>query len=95
MTMIVEDIIKLLLSLVPYLNAGTMTLIIDLAFERLGFKIAKREFKRKPLSSLFWGVCLVFISSIVALIIQTRLSGLEPFLIFLILFATYLALTQV
>jgi len=95
MTMIVEDIVKLLLGLVPYLNAGTMTLIIDLAFERLGFKIAKREFKRKPLSSLFWGVCLVFISSIVALIIQTRLSGLEPFLIFLILFATYLALTQV
>jgi len=93
--MIVEDIIKLLLSLVPYLNAGTIALIIDLAFERLGFKIAKREFKRKPLSSLFWGVCLVFISSIVALIIQTRLSGLEPFLIFLILFATYLALTQV
>jgi hypothetical protein len=93
--MIVEDAVKLLLSLVPYLNAGTMTLIIDLAFERLGFKIAKREFKRKPLSSLFRGLCLVFISSVVALIIQTRLSGLEPFLIFLILFATYLALTQV
>ena len=93
--MIVEDAIKLLLSLVPYLNAGTMILIINLGFERLGFKIAKREFKRKPLSSLFRGLCLVFISSVVALIIQTRLSGLEPFLIFLILFATYLALTQV
>jgi hypothetical protein len=93
--MIVEDAVKLLLSLVPYLNAGTMILIIDLAFGRLGFKIAKREFKRKPLSSLFWGLCLVFISSVVALIIQTRLSGVEPFLIFLILFATYLALTQV
>jgi hypothetical protein len=95
MTMIAEDVIKLLLSLVPYLNAGTMTLIINLAFERLGFRIAKREFKRKPLSSLFWGLCLVFISSVVALIIQTRLSGVEPFLIFLILFATYLALTRV
>jgi hypothetical protein len=95
MTMIAEDVIKLLLSLVPYLNAGTMTLIINLAFERLGFRIAKREFKRKPLSSLFWGLCLVFISSVVALIIQTRLSGVEPFLIFLILFATYLALTLV
>jgi len=95
MTTIAEDAIKLLLSLVPFLNAGTMTLIIDLAFGRLGFKIAKREFKRKPLKSLFWGLCLVFISSIVALIIQTRLSGLEPFLIFLIPFATYLALTQV
>jgi hypothetical protein len=93
--MIAEDVIKSLLSLVPYLNAGTMTLIINLAFERLGFRIAKREFKRKPLSSLFWGLCLVFISSVVALIIQTRLSGVEPFLIFLILFATYLALTRV
>lgn len=93
--MIAEDITKLLLSLVPYLNAGTMALIIDLAFERLGFKIAKRQFKRKPLKSLFWGLCLVFIGSVVALIIQTRLSGLEPFIIFLVLFATYLALTQV
>jgi hypothetical protein len=79
MTMIAEDAIKLLLSLVPYLNAGTMTLIIDLAFARLGFKIARREFKRKPLTSLFRGLCLVLIGSVVALIIQTRLSGLEPF----------------
>jgi len=95
MSTIIEDAGNLLLGLVPYLNAGTITLLIDLAFERLGFKIAKREFKRKPLKSLFWGLCLVFISSVVALIIQTRLSGVEPFLIFLILFATYLALTQV
>jgi hypothetical protein len=95
MTTIVEDAIKLLLSLVPFLNAGTMTLIIDLAFGRLGFKIAKREFKKKPLSSLFWGLCLILIGSIVALIIQTRLAGLEPFIIFLVLFAAYLALAQV
>ena len=94
MSTIVEDAGNLLLGLVPYLNAGTITLIIDLAFERLGFKIAKREFKRKPLNSLFWGLCLVLIGSVVALIIQTRLSGLEPFLIFLILLAAYLALTQ-
>jgi hypothetical protein len=94
MSTIVEDAGKLLLSLVPYLNAGIVTLIIDLAFERLGFKIAKREFKRKPLSSLFWGLCLILIGSIVALIIQTRLSGFEPFIIFLVLFAAYLALTQ-
>lgn len=93
--MIMEDAFRLLLGLVPYLNAGAMTLIIDLTFERFGFKIARREFKRKPLSSLFWGVCLIFISGIVALIIQTRLSGLEPFLVFLILFVAYLVLTQV
>lgn len=93
--MTAEDAIDLLFALVPFLNAGTMTLIIDLTFERLGFKIAKREFKKKPLKSLFWGLCLVFVSSVVALIIQTRLSGLEPSLVFLILVVIYLALTQV
>ncbi len=92
--MIWEDGFRLLLGLVPYLNTGTIALIIDLALGRLGFKIAKREFKRKPVSSLFWGLCLIFISSIAALIIQTRLSGLEPLAIFLILFVVYLVLTQ-
>jgi hypothetical protein len=95
MSTIGEDAWKLLLGLVPYLNAGIITLIIDLAFERLGFKIAKREFKKKPLSSLFWGLCLIFIGSLIALVIQTRLSGLEPFLFFVVLFAAYLALTRV
>ncbi len=94
MSTIGEDATKLLLGLVPYLNAGTITLIIDLAFERFGFRIAKREFKKKPFSSLFWGLCLIFIGSVVALVIQTRLSGFEPFLIFVALFVAYLALTQ-
>jgi hypothetical protein len=90
----VEEIIGFLLSLVPFLNAGTLTLITDLGFERLGFKIAKREFKKEPLKSLFWALCLVFVSSVVAVIIQTRLSGLEPLLVFIVVFAVYLALTQ-
>lgn len=93
-SLILEDALGFLMSLVPFLNAGTLTLIIDLGFERLGFKITRREFKKEPVKSLFWALCLVLVSSIVAVIIQTRLSGLEPLLIFIILFATYLALTQ-
>ncbi len=92
--MIVEDVIRFLLSLVPFLNAGTLTLIIDLGSERLGFKITRREFKKEPVKSLFWALCLVFVSSVVAVIIQTRLSGLEPLLVLIILFTVYLALTQ-
>jgi len=53
--MTVEEIVRFLLSLVPYLNAGTITLIISIGLERLGFKITRREFKREPLKSLFWG----------------------------------------
>ncbi len=92
--MIVEDVLGFLLSLVPFLNAGTLALIIDLGFERLGFKIKRREFKKEPMKSLFWALGLVFVSSIVAVIIQTRLSGLEPLLVLIILFTVYLALTQ-
>jgi hypothetical protein len=90
----VEDVIAFLLSLVPFLSAGIMTLIIDLGFQKLGFKITRREFKKEPVKSLFWALCLVFISSVVAVVIQTRLSGLEPTLVLVILFVAYLALTQ-
>jgi len=94
MAMVLEEVAGILLSLVPYLNAGTLTLIIDLGFERLGFKISRREFKKEPLKSLFRALCLVFISSVVAIIIQTRLSGFEPFLVFIALFMIYMATTQ-
>ena len=94
MVTVVEEAVSVLLSLVPYLNAGTLTLIIDLGFEKLGFKITRREFKKEPLKSLFRALCLVFISSIVAIIIQTRLSGFEPLLVFIALFTIYLATTQ-
>jgi len=92
--MTVEEAIRFLLNLVPYLNTGTLTLILNLGFERFGFKITKREFKKDPVKSLFWGLCLVFISSVVAIIIETRLSGLEPLLVFIVLFIIYLAITQ-
>lgn len=94
-SLIVEDVIAFLLSLVPFLNAGTLTLIVDLGFQRLGFRITRREFRKEPMKSLFWALCLVFIGSVVAVIIQTRLSGLEPLLVLLILIVAYLALTQV
>ena len=89
-----EDVIGFLLSLVPFLNAGTLTLIVDLGFQRLGFRITRREFKKEPMKSLLWALCLVFVSSVVAVIIQTRLSGLEPILVLIILFTVYIALTQ-
>ena len=92
--MVMEEAVEILLSLVPYLNTGTLTMIIDLGFDRLGFKITKREFKKEPVKSLFWALCLVFISSIVAIIIQTRLSGFEPLVVFIALFTIYLAMTQ-
>ncbi len=90
-----DGVIRFLLNLVLYLNAGTLTLIISLVFERLGIKISRRDFKRKPVTSLFLGLCLVFASGIVAIIIQTRLSGYEPLIAFLILFTAYVAMTQV
>ncbi len=90
----VEESISFLLSIVPFLNAGTLTLIVNLGFERAGFKVTKREFKKEPVKSLLWGIVFIFISSVVAVIIQTRLSGLEPFLVLLILFAIYLVMTQ-
>jgi hypothetical protein len=92
--MTVEEVIRFLLSLIPYLNAGTITLIITIGLERFGFKITRREFKKEPLKSLFWGLCLLFLSSLIAIFIQTRLSGLEPFLVFIILFVAYLVVTQ-
>jgi hypothetical protein len=92
--MVVEEAVSILLSLVPYLNTGTLTLIVDLGFDRLGFKITKRELRKEPLKSLFWALCLVFISSIIAIIIQTRLSGFEPFIVFIALFTIYLVMTQ-
>jgi len=92
--MTVADITSFLLSLVPYLNAGTVTLIISLGFDRLGFKITKREFKKKPLENLLRGLCLLLLSGFVTVLIHARLVGLEPLLVFIVLLAVYLALTQ-
>lgn len=92
--MIAEEVVRFLLSLVPYLNAGTMALIISIGLERLGLKIARRELKREPVKSLFWSLGLLFLSSLIATAIHSRLSGLEPFLAFIVLFGAYYAVTQ-
>jgi len=78
--MTIGEVVSFLLSLVPYLNASTVTLIVSLGFERVGFKIPRREFRSKPVQSLLWGMCLLLISSLCVGIIQSRLLGLEPLL---------------
>jgi len=93
--MAVSDVLSVILSLVPYLNMGIVTLITSLVLDRVGFKITKREFKKQPMRKLFLGLGLVLVSSIIALIIQTELSGFQPLFAFIILFVSYIALTQV
>lgn len=93
--MAVSDILSVVLSLIPYLNMGIVTLITSLVLDRAGFKITKREFKKQPMRKLFLGLGLVLVSSIIALIIQTELSGFQPLFAFIILFVSYIALTQV
>jgi hypothetical protein len=93
--MAVSDILSVILSLIPYLNMGIVTLITSLVLDRAGFKITKREFRKQPVRNLFLGMGLVVVSSIVALIIQTELSGFQPLFAFIILFVSYIALTQV
>jgi hypothetical protein len=93
--MAVSDVLSVILSLIPYLNMGIVTLITSLVLDRVGFRITKREFRKQPVRNLFLGLGLVVVSSIVALIIQMELSGFQPLLAFIILFAAYIALTQV
>jgi len=88
------EVTPFILSWIPYLNTGVITLLIDIAIERLGFKITRRRFKKEPVKSLFWGLCLIVLSSLCALIIQSNLSGFEPLVAFFILFTIYLVLTQ-
>jgi len=82
------------LSWIPYLNMGLITLVADIVLERLGFKITRRKLKKEPVKSLFWGLCLIVLSSLSALIIQSNLSGFEPLIAFFTLFIIYLVLTQ-
>ncbi len=93
--MAISDILPSILSLLPYLNTGIVTLITSLTLERAGFKIARKDFRKSPFRNLFLGLGLVVISGIIALLIQTQLSGFQPVLAFIILFISYFALTQV
>lgn len=92
--MSITEIISFLLNLFPYLNTGIIVLIIGLGLEKLGFKIRRKEYKRKPFESLLWGLLLIVVSSLISLLIQTQMSGLQPLLAFIILLGIYLTFTQ-
>ncbi len=95
MSMAVSDVLSVVMSLIPYLNTGIVTLITSLVLDRVGFKITKKEFRKQPVRNLFLGLGLVIVSSIIALLIQTELSGFQPIFAFIVLFVSYIALTQV
>lgn len=91
----IAEIISFLMNLFPYLNTGIIILIIGLGLEKLGFKITKKEYKRKPFENLFLGLLLIVVSSIISLLIQTQMSGFQPFVAFIILLGIYLTFTQI
>jgi xanthine/uracil permease len=93
--MSIEEITSFLMNLLPFLNTGIIILIIGLGLEKLGFKITKKEYKRKPFESLLWGIFIIIVSSLISLFIQTQMSGLQPFVAFIILLGIYLTFTQV
>lgn len=93
--MSIEEIISFLTNLLPFLNTGIIILIIGLGLEKLGLKITRKEYKRKPFESLLWGTFLIVVSSLISLFIQTQMSGLQPLVAFVILLGIYLTFTQV
>jgi len=93
--MSIEEVVSFLMNLLPYLNTGILVLIMGLGQEKLGFKITRKEYKRKPFESLLWGLLLIIISGLISLLIQTQLSGLQPLVAFIILLGIYLTFTQV
>lgn len=93
--MLIEEIISFLTNLLPFLNTGIIILIIGLSLEKLGFKITRKEYKRKPFESLLMGLFLIVVSSLISLLIQTQMSGLQPLVAFIILLGIYLTFTQV
>jgi xanthine/uracil permease len=93
--MSVEEIVSFLMSLLPYLNTGLIILIIGLGLEKLGLKITRKEYKRKPFESLLWGIFLIVASGLISLFIQTQMSGLQPLAALIILLSIYLAFTQI
>jgi hypothetical protein len=92
--MTIADIVSFVLSLVPFLNTGIIVLAIDLGLTRLGLKITRREYKKRPMRSLLLGLSLIVASGLISLVIQRQLSGLQPFIAFIILLAAYIVLTQ-
>jgi len=92
--MSIEEIISFLVNLLPYLNTGIIVLVIGLGLEKLGFKITRKEYKRKPFESLLWGLLLIVTSSLISTLIQTQMSGIQPLAAFIVLMGIYLTFTQ-
>lgn len=90
--MVSEEMVSFVMNLVPYLSTGVLALNINLGLERLGFKITKRDYRRKPMPSLVLGLCLIFIGSLISVAIQSELSGFEPFVAFALLLVVFLGL---
>lgn len=92
--MSIEEVISFLTDLLPFLNTGIVVLIIGQGFEKLGLKITRKDYRKKPFGSLLWGLLLITISSLVSILIQTQLSGLQPLVALIVLLGIYLAFTQ-
>jgi hypothetical protein len=92
--MTIAEVVPFLLNLIPFLNTSTIVLAIDLGLTRLGLKITRREYKKRPMRSLVLGLSLIVASGFISLVIQRQLSGLQPFIAFIILLAAYIVLTQ-
>lgn len=84
------DVMPFLVSLLPFLNAGLVILIIDLILRLGGIEISKRDFNRNPFTSLFLGLGLILISNLVYLIVEGIFSQISPlvFSFFLLLIYT-------
>jgi purine-cytosine permease-like protein len=46
------------------LNLGIGMLIIDICFRRVGFEMKLSAYRKKPLSSLSWGLALLLLNSL-------------------------------
>jgi hypothetical protein len=96
--MTIPELISLLVSLLPFLNAGLVILIIDLILRCRGFEISKKEFTRQPIQSLLLGLGLILISNVAYLLVQAWLSQMPPaafsFLLILIYFVIVFNMTS-
>ncbi len=93
--MSIEEITSFLTNWLPFLNTGVIILSIGLGMEKLGLKITRKDYRRKPFESLLWGIFLIVVSSLISFFIQTQMSGLQPLVAFVILLGIYLTFTQV
>jgi drug/metabolite transporter (DMT)-like permease len=86
----ISEIVSFLITLLPFLNAGLVILIIDLSLRELfGLEISKKEFTRQPIQSLVLGLGLIFISNVAYLLLQTWSSQFSPLVLSFLLIVIY------